>query len=197
MTRPDRESLAPRAAARGASFGNCWRLIVGGGRPAAQNRYPPPLVRLTGTSESRPTGCRRSPAPGGAALVRAAAALLVPDSAASAAGRRRSLPARDGDRRRHRHPRRRRHRGARRRRAGGPRRERGRPTGGGAGPRAAGAAEVAEVKTDSEIDEEVAKRTAVIRVKLGLAAVLGTPAKILWSPSPSISSAATSAASRR
>lgn len=44
---------------------------------------------------------------------------------------------------------------------------------------AAGAATQAEVKTDREIDEEIAKRTAVIRVKLGLSAALATPGKIL------------------
>ena len=45
---------------------------------------------------------------------------------------------------------------------------------------AAGAgAPQAEVKTDREIDEEIAKRTAVIRVKLALSAALATPGKIL------------------
>ncbi len=45
---------------------------------------------------------------------------------------------------------------------------------------AAGAgAPQAEVKTDREIAEEIAKRTAVIRVNLGLSAALGTPGKIL------------------
>ena len=43
----------------------------------------------------------------------------------------------------------------------------------------AGSREQAEVKTDREIDEEIAKRTAVVQVKLGLAAALGTPARIL------------------
>jgi hypothetical protein len=36
-----------------------------------------------------------------------------------------------------------------------------------------------EEKTDREIDEEIARRTAVIQVKLGLAAALWTPARIL------------------
>ncbi len=55
------------------------------------------------------------------------------------------------------------------------------PPAGGAAPAPAGAAapEVAEVKTDREIEEEVTKRTAVLRVKLGFAAALGVPARIL------------------
>ncbi|HWM85784.1 MAG TPA: YIP1 family protein [Kofleriaceae bacterium] len=36
-----------------------------------------------------------------------------------------------------------------------------------------------EAKTDREIDEEIAKRTAVTRVKLGLGAALGTPTRIV------------------
>ncbi len=36
-----------------------------------------------------------------------------------------------------------------------------------------------EVKTDREIEEDIEKRTAVIRVKLALSAALGTPARIL------------------
>lgn len=36
-----------------------------------------------------------------------------------------------------------------------------------------------ELKTDREIDEEIAQRTAVARVKLGLGAVLGTPFRVL------------------
>ena len=38
---------------------------------------------------------------------------------------------------------------------------------------------VEEIKTDIEVEEEIAKQTAVVRVKVGLAAALGTPAKIL------------------
>jgi Yip1 domain len=41
-----------------------------------------------------------------------------------------------------------------------------------------GPADQGEVKTDREIEEEIAKRTAVVRVKLGLAAGLWTPARI-------------------
>src|SRR5262249_43566223 len=37
----------------------------------------------------------------------------------------------------------------------------------------------AEIKTDREIDEEIAQRTAVARVKLGLGAVLATPLRVL------------------
>jgi hypothetical protein len=36
-----------------------------------------------------------------------------------------------------------------------------------------------EVKTDREIEEEIAKQTAIIRVKLALSAALGTPLQIL------------------
>jgi Yip1 domain len=39
---------------------------------------------------------------------------------------------------------------------------------------------VEEVKTDTEVEEEIEKRTAVVRVKVALAAALGTPAKILF-----------------
>lgn len=56
--------------------------------------------------------------------------------------------------------------------AGGP------PAGAAAPAPQAGDAPV-EVKTDREIDEEIAKRTAIVRVKLGLAAALGTPAQVL------------------
>lgn len=37
----------------------------------------------------------------------------------------------------------------------------------------------AEIKTDREIDEEIAKRMAVVRVKLGADAVLATPLRVL------------------
>jgi len=37
----------------------------------------------------------------------------------------------------------------------------------------------AEIKTDREIDEEIAKRVAVDRVKLGMGAVLATPLRVL------------------
>ena len=40
-------------------------------------------------------------------------------------------------------------------------------------------AKPAELKTDREIDEAIAQRTAVARVKLGLGAVLGTPFRVL------------------
>lgn len=36
-----------------------------------------------------------------------------------------------------------------------------------------------EIKTDREIDEAIAKRTAVVRVKLGLGAALATPLRVL------------------
>ncbi len=36
-----------------------------------------------------------------------------------------------------------------------------------------------EIKTDREIDEEIAQRTSVARVKLGLGAALGTPMRVL------------------
>ncbi|HUS32349.1 MAG TPA: hypothetical protein VMZ53_27805, partial [Kofleriaceae bacterium] len=36
-----------------------------------------------------------------------------------------------------------------------------------------------EIKTDREIDEAIAQRAAVVRVKLGLGAALGTPFRIL------------------
>lgn len=42
-----------------------------------------------------------------------------------------------------------------------------------------GAPKAAEIKTDREIDEAVAKRTAVVRVKLGMEAVLATPFRVL------------------
>lgn len=42
-----------------------------------------------------------------------------------------------------------------------------------------GKSQPAEMKTDREIDEEIAKRTAVARVKLGLDAVLATPFRVL------------------
>ena len=47
------------------------------------------------------------------------------------------------------------------------------------GSAAASAPQPEEVMTDREIEEEIAKRTAVIRVKLALSAALGTPGKIL------------------
>ena len=37
----------------------------------------------------------------------------------------------------------------------------------------------AEIKTDREIDEAIAQRTAVVRVKLGIGAALGTPFRVL------------------
>ena len=40
-------------------------------------------------------------------------------------------------------------------------------------------AKPAEIKTDREIDEDIAKRTAVARVKLGLGAMLATPFRVL------------------
>ena len=43
----------------------------------------------------------------------------------------------------------------------------------------AAAPDLAEVKTDRQIDEEIAKRTAVQQVKLGLGAALGTPMRLL------------------
>lgn len=46
-------------------------------------------------------------------------------------------------------------------------------------PPSGGPSEGGEVKTDRDIEEEVAKRTAVIRVKLGFAALGGTPIKIV------------------
>lgn len=42
-----------------------------------------------------------------------------------------------------------------------------------------GAAKAPEIKTDREIDEAIAKRTAVIRVKLGMEAALATPFRVL------------------
>lgn len=42
-----------------------------------------------------------------------------------------------------------------------------------------GATKAAEIKTDREIDEAIAKRTSVERVKLGLGAVLATPLRVL------------------
>jgi hypothetical protein len=42
-----------------------------------------------------------------------------------------------------------------------------------------GTSKAAEIKTDREIDEAIARRTSVTRVKLGLGAVLGTPFRVL------------------
>jgi hypothetical protein len=47
------------------------------------------------------------------------------------------------------------------------------------GQKPAGAEEPPEVKTDTEIGEEIGRRTAVAQVKLALGALLGTPARIL------------------
>lgn len=56
--------------------------------------------------------------------------------------------------------------------------ERARPgTAPGAG--SGSADDLAEVKTDQQLHDEIAKRTAVMEVKLGLGAVLGTPFQIL------------------
>jgi hypothetical protein len=40
-------------------------------------------------------------------------------------------------------------------------------------------AKPAEIKTDREIDEEIAQRTSMVRVKLGMGAALGTPFRVL------------------
>jgi hypothetical protein len=42
-----------------------------------------------------------------------------------------------------------------------------------------GKAQPAEMKTDREIDEDIAQRTSMVRVKLGMGAALGTPFRVL------------------